>query len=110
MPSHHTTEPQTRFEFDAGVQTKFAEYHAENPQVYATLRHFAIRAKQKGHARLSINMLFERVRWETAIEGRDDTFKMNNNYRAYYARLLMEQEPELRDFFETRRSRADAEL
>ena len=29
-------------------------------------------------------------------------FKLNNNYRSFYSRLLMEQEPELAGYFETR--------
>lgn len=97
-----------RFEFDAATSAKFAEYHAQNPRIYEVLRTFAVRARRAGRDRLSINMLFERARWETDVEGRGDSFKMNNNYRAYYARLLMEQEPELAGFFEIRKAKADA--
>ena len=32
--------------------------------------------------------------------------KLNNNFRALYARLLMDNEPELVDFFEVRERRA----
>lgn len=31
-----------------------------------------------------------------------DEYKLNNDYRAFYARLLMANEPELAGFFETR--------
>ena len=31
-------------------------------------------------------------------------FKLNNNFTAHYARLLMAQEPDLEGFFETRES------
>jgi hypothetical protein len=34
-------------------------------------------------------------------------FKLNNNYRAHYARLIMHQEPDLDGIFELRRSKAD---
>lgn len=100
--------PQSRFVFERRTASRFAEYHTANPQVYAALRRFALDAKRAGRDRLSINMLFERVRWHTDIDAQGDTFKVNNSFRAYYARLLMEQEPELRGFFETRRSKADA--
>ncbi len=86
----------------------FAAYHAENPQVYDELRRFALQAKRAGLKRLGIAALYERVRWYTAVESKNDTFKLNNNYRAGHARLLMLQEPELAGFFETRKSREDA--
>lgn len=103
-------ERQSRFTFEAHQEALFATYHAEHPEIYQTLRRFALEARRAGRDRLSINMLFERVRWETLIGAGDDTFKMNNNWRAHYARLLMRQERELGpDFFETRKSRADTE-
>lgn len=98
---------QTRFGWETTDQRRFLEYHADNPKVYVALRQFALEAKAVGHRRLSINMLFERVRWQTLIETKGDSFKLNNTWRAFYARLLMEQESELRGFFETRRSKAD---
>lgn len=97
-----------RFEWDEPTLAKFAEYHAENPQVYAALKKFALQARRAGRDRLSINMLFERVRWETRVVATGDTFKMNNSFRSYYARLLIREEAELAGFFEIRRSRADA--
>lgn len=99
---------QPRFTWSETDLARFAEYHAANPQVYAALRRFALEAKRAGRPRMSINMLHERVRWYTAIETVGDEFKLNNNFRPYYARLLMEQEPELVGFFETRTAKADA--
>lgn len=86
---------------------EFAKYHAENPQVYAALRRFALEAKRAGRRRMSINMLGERVRWYTDIETRGESYKVNNNFRPFYARLLMTKEPELAGFFETRTAKAD---
>lgn len=103
-------EIQSRFEFaPAGAYSwaRFLEYHAENPAVYTTLRRFAFEAKRAGRPRMSINMLHERVRWYTTVEAKGDSFKLNNNWRPHYARLLMEQEPELKGFFETRTAHAD---
>lgn len=100
---------QTRFTWDETSARKFAEYHAENPDVYAKLREFALAAKRAGRTRMSINMLCERLRWYSTVEVKSDTFKVNNNWRPHYARLLMEQEPELKEFFETRHAKADDE-
>ena len=110
MPQAHGTGApiQTRFTFAAGDVARFQAYHEENPQVYQALRRFALEAVGKGHTRLSINLLFERVRWETTVEAKG-AFKVNNTYRAHYARLLMDQEPALAGVFETRRSAADEE-
>src|SRR4030095_3198875 len=84
----------------------FEIYHAENPHIYAKLREFALEAKRAGRRHIGIGMLYERLRWYTLIEAKGDTFKVNNNYRAFYARMLME-DPELDGIFETRRSVAD---
>ena len=50
-----------------------------------------------------MKMLFEVVRWNRLLRTGDRGFKLNNNFTAYYARLLMEREPELRGMFETRK-------
>jgi hypothetical protein len=96
--------------FDPELESAFRAYHAANPQVYAKLREFALAAKRAGRQRLGINALHERVRWYTAVEAQGDEWRLNNNYRPYYARLLMLQEPQLRGFFELRTAKADEEL
>jgi hypothetical protein len=98
---------QRHFAFDGIDLAAFGEYHAANPHVYDALRRFALEARRSGRPRMSINMLHERVRWYTTVEAHEDDFKLNNNWRPFYARLLMESEPELRGFFETRQARAD---
>ena len=104
-----TVDLQTRFEFETATPAKFAEYHAANPKVYELLLKFAMEARHAGRRRLSINLLFERVRWYTAVETTGDPFKINNTFRAYYVRLLMQHVPELRGCFETRSAKADYE-
>ena len=101
---------QSRFQFDdSGAYTwaKFLEHHGENPGIYQAMRKFALEALAAGRTRMGINMLHERVRWYTTVDTKGDSFKLNNNWRPHYARLLMEKEPELKDFFETRTAGAD---
>ena len=52
-------------------------------------------------------MLFERMRWYSTVEarGREDGYKLNNNYRAFYARLWLRDHQDLPDFFELRQQR-----
>ncbi len=85
------------------LDQQFAEFHEQNPHVYEMLRRLALDAARHGR-RLGIAMLFEVLRWQYAMGTNDPSseFKLNNNYRAFYARLLMEKEPELQDYFETR--------
>jgi hypothetical protein len=61
---------------------------------------------------LSIKQLWEVMRWEIAMTTNEDMenpddpenkLKLNNNYHAYYARLLMETVPELSGRFRVRR-------
>lgn len=104
---HRRCMEQGRFTFS---EQEFATYHADNPHIYVKLREYALEAKRAGRKRLSINLLFERLRWYTTVETQGDEFKLNNNWRAYYARLLMTQEPQLAGMFETRRSKADEDI
>lgn len=101
---------QTRFSWPTPTvsEAAFLAHCEANPHIYETLRRFALEAKRAGRSRIGIAAIFERVRWYTQVETRDDTFKLNNNWRSYYARLLMEREPELAGLFETRKLRAAA--
>jgi len=91
------------FEPDASIQQKFEAFHRENPRVYELLVKFSRQVKATGREHYSINAVFERIRWHVFIETKaDDQFKLNNIYRSRYARMLMEKEPDLRDFFDTR--------
>jgi hypothetical protein len=86
----------------------FRKFHGENPGVYYELRKLAIDLHGRGRERYGIAGLFEVLRWQRAmtIVG-DEAFKLNNNYRAFYARMLMHNDPALAGFFATRESEAD---
>lgn len=87
------------------LDARFAEYHRENPQVYAELVRFAREARAAGRTRCGIKLCVERLRWESFVSAGGE-FKVNNLWAARYARLIEEQEPDLRGFFTTRRSEA----
>jgi hypothetical protein len=92
----------------ATVAERFREFHAANPHVYDTLvaltREYL---RRTGRRTVGIAAVFERARWEMALQTTEAP-KLNNSYRAYYARLIMAQEEDLRDVFETRTSAADS--
>lgn len=80
---------------------RFAIYHAQNPHVYLAFTRFAFEAITAGRTRLSAGLIAERIRWESMISG-NDGFKINNDYRAFYARRFMADHPEHGGIFETR--------
>lgn len=85
---------------------QFAVFHAANPGVYEALRRLALDMRRRGVPQYGMKGLFEILRWQYAMQTRGEPYKLNNNYTAYYARLLMKQEPDLKNFFETRHRRA----
>jgi hypothetical protein len=88
------------------IEQAFWRFHTENPQVYRELVVLARRARSRGVDRLGIGMLFEVLRWRHTLRTGGDEFKLNNNYRSYYSRLIMLTEADLTDVFETRRLHA----
>jgi len=88
----------------------FERYHAENPEIYVKLVEFSLQAARAGARHFGIRMIYERLRWYTRIEARNDIFKLNDHYHAFYARKLMNEYPELAGMFETRSSKADEEV
>lgn len=95
--------------FCGTMAERFEEFHRNNPAVYSMLVRLAREwVDRSGQRKLSIATLFERVRWEIALETGDHEFKLNNSFRAYYARLIMHRIPALDGLFDLRASAADA--
>lgn len=88
----------------ATIEEAFENFHTANPWVYRALVELARDLVRRGHRHIGIGMLFEVLRWQWWIGTTDDAsdFKLNNNYRSRYARLIMRQEEDLADVFETR--------
>lgn len=85
--------------------TAFKVYHAENPQVYILFDKFARVALAAGFTHYSTVLIMAQVRWHTQVVTRDLTFKINQNYAAYYGRLFMahnHKDSLLHDFFKRR--------
>lgn len=91
----------------ASIDERFQQFHRDNPHVYRELVKLAHKAKRAGHHRIGIELLFAVCRWERMMVTTDPTgFKLNDHYTSRYARLIMEQEPELAGIFMTRELRA----
>ena len=92
-----------------GIEERFTRFHDANPHVYRALRDMALSLKRRGIEHYGIAALFEVLRFSRMIQTGGDAYKLNNDYRALYARRLMEEEPELVGFFEVRQRRAEPE-
>lgn len=94
---------------DLTPRQKFEAFHEANPWVYTSIVRMARELVERGHRKIGIAMLFESLRWLRMRSTSDPTsgFKLNNNYKAWYARLVM-REPGLADIFEKRRSAVEA--
>lgn len=90
----------------ADHREEFEQFHTENPGVYEALVRLTRQAIIAGKTRGSINMLFEVVRWEHYLATTDSNsrYRLNNNYRAHYARMLMDKNIDMTGFFSTRES------
>lgn len=94
------------------IEREFWAFHFAHPEVYEALRALALRVKRKGKGQYSIKALYETLRLSSILSfegfwihnngGHPKDTLLNNNYTALYARLLMQQEPKLRGFFQVR--------
>lgn len=85
------------------IEAAFWEFHAKHPEVYRELVALCRELRRRGYERFGIATVFEVARWRSMISrGPQDSFRLNNNYRAYYARLIMEREADLAGVFSTR--------
>ena len=78
-------------------------FHKANPHVWVLFQAFTFDRIRKGYENYSVNGIFERIRWEVGYGSGDGSFKLNNNYRPFYARRFMAMYPEHEGFFRTRK-------
>lgn len=88
-------------DFHASASAEFREYVLQNPHIYQAFCSISMRLLVAGRKHYGAKAIMEVIRYETAICGGDD-WKINNNFTADLARLLMHRKPEFVGFFETR--------
>lgn len=86
----------------------FEDFNRNNSHVYTTLVRLAREwVNQTGQHKLGIKTLYERARWEIAVTTNSPDYQLNNNFTAYFARLIMARERDLDGLFDLRASEAD---
>ena len=79
----------------SALERRFARFHEANPHVYRALETVALRELAEGARWIGIGQLCEQLRADPAIATAGDAFKINNSFRALYARLLLHRYPRL---------------
>ena len=77
-------------------------------QMMDALVHLARDMRGTGRRTVGIAMLWEVLRWQHTRNTRDghSEFKLNNSYRAHYARRIMDEHPDLAGIFNLRKQTA----
>ena len=82
---------------------EFRNWLRDNKSIYQSFEKKA-RMMAGLRKRYSARAIIHVIRWETDLREKDVTFKCNNNYTPWMARLFMERNPQYDGFFETRRA------
>lgn len=89
------------------MKEQYEEFDKEHPEVWEYFVRFTFDRINRGFDQYSVNGIFERIRWETARPGiygtANNTFKLNNNHRPFYARRFTLEYPQFEEFFKTRK-------
>lgn len=86
----------------ATIQERFEAFHRLNPWVLDALVRLTRTYVDAGHRRVGMKMLFEVLRYQYGIQTTGDEYRLNNNMTSRYARLLVQEHPELAPVFEVR--------
>ena len=88
-------------------QDQFTKYDQEHPEVYRYLLTLCRNVRERGFTRYAISPLVELVRWHFRIERGENEFKIQNDFKPWYARKIAQENPEFSDFFTFRPIRSN---
>jgi len=96
---------------ESRLYRRFEKFHADNPEVYDNLVRLAREFRRKGsnhNRKMGIAMIYELLRWNYYMNiETEEEYCLSNDFRAPYARLIMDREPDLQDAFTIRCSVVD---
>jgi hypothetical protein len=86
---------------DAELVDRFLDYHRDHPTVFAEFAKRAVQMRAAGRQRYSQWTIVQAIRWHHDLRSHE-AFKINNDFIALYARLMIHEHPEFAKFFELR--------
>ncbi|OYW60917.1 MAG: hypothetical protein B7Z40_19345 [Bosea sp. 12-68-7] len=87
----------------ADWEAQFPRYDAEHPDIWTLFEKYTLDMIAAGHKQVGHGLIFGRIRYDAALKKQQgSTFKLNQNYGAYYARKFMKLYPQHEDLFSTR--------
>lgn len=88
---------------DHTLLERFETYHEKNPHIYSYFEKLSRDMFDAGRRRYSAWAVMNRIRWEHDVQTEGDTFKISNDYIALYARLFIQKNPTMKDFFQIKK-------
>jgi hypothetical protein len=86
----------------------FMRFHDANPHVYDAMVRYSRELKARGKNKIGVEIILGRVRWDFTVSTVGDSeYKISNNHKPFYARLIMHREADLAGLFELREAEAD---
>lgn len=93
------------------IDQRFAEFHDANPHIANELLRLARARLDRGETRIGLKALWEELRQSLitteeggmGTEGPANPYKLNNDFTALYARMLVRMDPRLEGVIEMRR-------
>ena len=98
-------ERQDALDKQMSFAVNFVRFNENNPKIFHKIVELADHQRER-RDHYSIEIIMNVVRYHTDLDGKGDPFKINNNYKAYYARMYM-QYRDCPGFFQVRGSLAD---
>ena len=68
----------------------FRKFHRNNPMVFHRVVKLTNRLKKRGKKHYNIETILGVIRYDIDVDTVGDQFKINNNYKPFYARMLMD--------------------
>lgn len=87
---------------DKNLLKRFKEFHEKNGFVYQEFYKLSTKMKLNGRKKYSAWTIINKIRWDYDLKTKGDVFKINNDFIALYARLVIYNDPALSDFFSLR--------
>jgi hypothetical protein len=83
----------------------FEDFHKKNPEVYKQFENQTLSAIAKGRNKISAKLIINWIRWNIYLDTTDESYKINDAFQSYYARLFVALHPQHLTIFNFRKLR-----